>query len=101
MLLNRIRPNLVFCRPAAHSSNNLTTPALGPVAFDVELDNAKRIADIAIRDISKGKYTAVLVLFDTKAAAEEHIRTSPIKSAFMYPGSFMENLQAQTFLTPR
>lgn len=98
-----------------HTVFAMTTPALGPDAFDVELDNAKRIADVAVqqgveyiiwstlpsvRDISKGKYTAV-VPFDAKAAAEEYIRTLPIKSAFLSLGSFMENFQAQAFLAPK
>ncbi|KAJ5455182.1 hypothetical protein N7475_010303 [Penicillium sp. IBT 31633x] len=92
----------------------MTTPALGADAFDVELENAKRIADVAVqqgvkyiiwstlpavRDISEGKYPSV-VPFDAKAAAEEYIRTLPIKTAFLSLGSFMENLQAQTFLAP-
>jgi uncharacterized protein YbjT (DUF2867 family) len=97
-----------------HTVFAMTTPSLGPDAFEVELANAKRIADVAVdqgaeyiiwstlpsvRDISKGKYTAV-VPFDTKAAAEEYIRTLPIKSAFLSFGSFMENYQSQPFLFP-
>ncbi|KAJ5493858.1 hypothetical protein N7463_009945 [Penicillium fimorum] len=97
-----------------HTVFAMTTPDISPDAFNVEVGNANRIADTAveqgvdyfiwstlpsIRDLSNGKYTSV-VPFDAKAAAEDYIRTLPIKSAFVSLGSFMENLQAQTFLAP-
>ncbi|KAJ5158243.1 uncharacterized protein N7500_007894 [Penicillium coprophilum] len=97
-----------------HTVFAMTTPDISPDAFNVEVNNAKRIADTAVeqgvhyfiwstlpsvRDLSNGKYSSV-VPFDAKAAAEDYIRTLPIKSAFVSLGSFMENLQAQTFLAP-
>ncbi|KAJ5150358.1 uncharacterized protein N7482_010816 [Penicillium canariense] len=106
--------SLATALTGVHTVFAMTTPSLGPDAFQVELGNAKRIADVAVeqgveyiiwstlpsvRDISKGKYTAV-VPFDAKAAAEEYIRTLPIKSAFLSLGSFMENYQSQPFLFP-
>ncbi|KAJ5826820.1 hypothetical protein N7447_003583 [Penicillium robsamsonii] len=98
-----------------HTVFAMTTPDISPDAFNVEVGNAKRIADTAVeqgvdyfiwstlpsvRDLSNGKYISV-VPFDAKAAAEDYIRTLPIKSAFVSLGSFMENLQAQTFLAPK
>ncbi|KAJ5780607.1 hypothetical protein N7457_005767 [Penicillium paradoxum] len=98
-----------------HTVYAMTTPSLGADAFDVELGNAKRIADVAVqqnvnyiiwstlpavRDISKGKYASV-VPFDAKAAAEDYIRTLPIKSAFLSLGSFMENLSQQPAMAPK
>lgn len=106
--------SLATALTGVHTIYAMTTPSLGPDAFEVELGNAKRIADVAVqqgvnyiiwstlpsvRDISKGKYTAV-VPFDAKAAAEEYIRTLPMKSAFLSLGSFMENFQSQPFLYP-
>ncbi|KAJ9486689.1 hypothetical protein VN97_g6626 [Penicillium thymicola] len=106
--------SLAAALTGVHTVFAMTTPDLSADAFQVELANAKRIADVAvqqgvdyliwstlpaIRNISKGKYSAVIP-FDAKAAAEEYIRTLPIKSAFVSLGSFMENLQAQNFLAP-
>lgn len=98
-----------------HTVFAMTTPSMGPNAFDEEFNTAKRIADVAVeqdvqyfifstlpsvRNISEGRYTKI-VPFDAKAAAEEYIRGLPIKSAFFCPGSFMENFQSQTFLGPK
>lgn len=106
--------SLAIALTGVHTVFAMTTPDLSPDAFEVELGNAKRIADVAvqqgvdyliwstlpaIRDISKGKYSAVIP-FDAKAAADEYIRTLPIKSAFVSLGSFMENFQAHPFLAP-
>ncbi|KAJ5081223.1 hypothetical protein N7456_013461 [Penicillium angulare] len=98
-----------------HTVFAMTTPDISANAYEVELENSKRIADAAVlqgveyiiwstlpsvRDISKRKYTLV-VPFDVKAAAEQYIRTLPIKKAFLSLGSFMENFQTQTFLAPK
>ncbi|CAI7628886.1 unnamed protein product [Penicillium glandicola] len=106
--------SLASALTGVHTVFAMTTPDLSPDAFEVEFGNAKRIADVAVqqgvdyliwstlpsvRDISKGKYSAVIP-FDAKAAAEEYIRTLPINSAFVSLGSFMENLQPQTPLAP-
>ncbi|KAJ5950489.1 uncharacterized protein N7479_008902 [Penicillium vulpinum] len=97
-----------------HTVFAMTTPDISADAFNVEVGHAKRIADVAleqgvdyfiwstlpsIRGLSNGKYSSV-VPFDAKAAAEDYIRTLPIKSAFVSLGSFMENFQSQTFLAP-
>jgi uncharacterized protein YbjT (DUF2867 family) len=83
----------------------ITAPGYGPTAFEIELEMAKAMADAAVaagvgyilfstlpsvRTISKGKYTRVAA-FDAKAAAEEYIRSLPVKAAFFCLGSFMEN----------
>ncbi len=93
----------------------MTTPSFGPDAVDVEFHSAKMIADAAVEqgaqyiifstlpsvtEMSAGKYTRVTA-FDAKAKAEQYIRGLPIKSAFCSLGSFMENLQSQTFLAPQ
>lgn len=43
-----------------------------------------------VKKISGGKYTKVAG-FDGKAETEEYIRKQPIRSAFISPGSFMQN----------
>ncbi|PVH91708.1 NAD(P)-binding protein [Periconia macrospinosa] len=90
----------------------MTAPLLSP---DVEYDTVKTIADVAlendakyiifstlpsIHELSGGKYTKV-TLFDIKAKAEQYIRGLPIQSAFCSLGSFMENFESASFLTPR
>lgn len=99
-----------------HTIFAMTTPDFGPDALEVEFNNAKTIADVAIekgveyiifstlpvvREISGDKYTKVTP-FDAKAKAEEYIRgLKKIKSAFISLGSFMENFQLQDFLAPQ
>ena len=98
-----------------HTVFIMTTPSLDPNGLEIEYNNAKAIADAAVKaaakyiifstlpsvkEISGGKYTKVLP-FDAKAKAEQYIRGLPIKSAFFCPGSFMENLQSQAFLSPQ
>ncbi|KAJ9150854.1 HSCARG dehydrogenase [Pleurostoma richardsiae] len=93
----------------------MTTPDFGPNGFEVEYNNGKRIADVAVEkgagyiifstlppvsQISSGKYTKVTA-FDAKAKVEEYIRGLSIKSAFYSAGSFMENFQPNTFLGPQ
>jgi uncharacterized protein YbjT (DUF2867 family) len=99
----------------AHTVFAMTTPAYGPDAVEVEYNNAKTIADVAVRkgaayiifstlpsvtEISNGKYTNVTP-FDAKAEAEKYIRGLAIKSAFVSYGFFMENFQSQPFLAPQ
>ena len=109
------RASLKTALNGAHTVFAMTPPSFGPDALNVEYNNAKTIADVAVeegaqymifstlppvREISGGKYTAVTI-FDAKAKAEQYIRNLPIKSAFYCPGSFMQNFQSQTFLAPR
>ncbi|KAI1764540.1 hypothetical protein GGR53DRAFT_309117 [Hypoxylon sp. FL1150] len=91
---------------------SMTTPDFGPNALEVEYENGKRIADVAVEkgakyiifstlppasEISGGKYTRITP-FDAKAKVEKYIRGLPIKSAFYCPGYFMEDFQSQMFL---
>ena len=93
----------------------MTTPVFTPDGLEVEYNNAKRIADVAVdkgaayiifstlpsaKAISGGKYSNI-VYFEAKAKAEQYIRGLPIKSAFFLPGFFMENFQRLPLLTPR
>jgi uncharacterized protein YbjT (DUF2867 family) len=99
----------------AHTVFAMTTPTFGPDAVEVECNNAKTIADVAVKkgvayiifstlpavtEISNGKYTHVTP-FDAKALAEKYIRGLAIKSAFVSYGFFMENFQTQPFLGPQ
>ncbi|KAJ5921568.1 hypothetical protein N7454_009042 [Penicillium verhagenii] len=97
--------SLATALTGVHTVFAMTTPSLGPEAFEVELGNAKRIADVAVeqgaeyiiwstlpsvRDISKRQIHR----------RQEYIRALPIKSSFLSLGSFMENYQSQPFLFP-
>lgn len=108
------RASLETALTGAHTIFAMTTPHLGPNALEVEYNNAKSIADVAVEksadyiifstlppasEISGGKYTKATP-FDAKAKAEKYIRSLPIKSAFYCPGSFMENYQS-ALLGPR
>jgi len=99
----------------AHTVFAMTTPSSDPDAGEVEFNNAKTIADMAVKNkaayivfstlpsvskISNGKYTHVIP-FDAKSLAEKYIRGLPIKSAFVAYGFFMENFQSQPFLNPQ
>lgn len=92
----------------------MTPPSLKPGGMLDEYNAAKMVADVAIEkgleyiifstlppvtEISGGKYTKVLP-FDAKAKAEQYIRGLPIKSAFFFPGGFMENFLNQPFSVP-
>lgn len=109
------RPSLENALTGVHTVFIMTVPTFGPDAVEAEFNTAKTIADIAVEkgiryiifstlpsmtDMSGGKYTNVTA-FDAKAKAEQYIRGLPIKSAFCALGSFMENLQSQTFLAPK
>jgi uncharacterized protein YbjT (DUF2867 family) len=109
------RASLETALTGAHFVFAMTTPSLGPDAVDVEYNNAKTIADVAVekgaeyiifstlpavKEISGGKYTHVTP-FDAKAKAEQYIRGLPVKSAFFSPPWFMENWETQPFLAPR
>ena len=99
----------------AHTVFAMTTPSFGPDAVEVEYNNAKAIADVAVQkgaayiifstlpsviEISNGKYTHVTP-FDAKAMAEKYIRGLAIKSAFVSYGFLMGNFQSQPFLAPQ
>jgi uncharacterized protein YbjT (DUF2867 family) len=109
------RASLETALTGVHTVFAMTTPSFGPDALDVEYNNAKRIADVAVEkgveyivfstlppvsEITGGKCTNITP-FDAKAKAEQYIRGLPIKSAFVSLGSFMENFQSQPFLAPR
>ena len=109
------RASLENALAGVHTIFAMSTPSFGPDAFEIEYNNCKTIADVAVaqhaqylifstlpsvKKISGSKLTNV-VPFDVKAEAAEYIRTLPIKSAFYCPGSFMENFQSQTFLAPK
>ncbi|KAM5353608.1 hypothetical protein ACJ41O_000258 [Fusarium nematophilum] len=109
------RASLKAALTHVHTVFAMTTPDFGPDALEVEFNVAKTIADVAVekgvkyfifstlpavRDMSGGKYTKVTA-FDAKAKAEAYIRGLPIKSAFICPGSFMENFQSQPLWAPR
>ncbi|KAB5545662.1 hypothetical protein GE09DRAFT_1243415 [Coniochaeta sp. 2T2.1] len=100
-------PSLVSALTGAHTVFIMTPPSSGLTNFQIELDKAKTMADAAVEagveyiifstlpsitEISGGKYTKVF-LFDAKAAAEGHIRSLPVKSAFVSLGGFMENFR--------
>ncbi|CAI6259146.1 unnamed protein product [Periconia digitata] len=106
------RSSLETALTGVHTVFIMTAPLLSP---DVEYDTVKTIADVAlekdakyiifstlpsVHELSGGKYTK-LTLFDIKAKAEQYIRKLPIKSAFCSLGSFMENFETASFLTPR
>ncbi|KAH8178465.1 nmrA-like family protein [Sarocladium implicatum] len=84
----------------------MTTPSFGEDGVNEEFQRAKLIADASVTSkvnllifstlpgvtkLSGGRYTAVTA-FDAKAKAEEYIRQLPLRSAFVAPASFMENL---------
>ncbi|KAJ4303211.1 hypothetical protein N0V90_002104 [Kalmusia sp. IMI 367209] len=106
------RSSLETALTGVHTVFIMTAPFLSP---DVEYNTVKTIADIAlekdakyiifstlpsIHELSGGKYTKVTP-FDVKAKAEQYIRGLPIQSAFCSLGSFMENFESTSYLTPR
>ncbi|KAH7163447.1 hypothetical protein B0J13DRAFT_538594 [Dactylonectria estremocensis] len=109
------RASLESALTGVHTVFAMTTPSFVPNAFEIEVESAKRAADVAVEKgveyfifstlpsistISSNKY-AKSNPFDSKATAEQYIRGLPIKSAFYAPGSFIENFQSYTFLAPR
>ncbi|KAH7171363.1 hypothetical protein EDB81DRAFT_778337 [Dactylonectria macrodidyma] len=109
------RASLETALTGVHTVFAMTTPSFEPNAFEIEVNGAKRIADVAVEKgveyfifstlpsistISGGKYPSTNP-FDSKAAAEQYIRGLPIKSSFYAPGSFIENFQSYVFLAPR
>lgn len=106
------RSSLETALTGVHTVFIMTAPFLSP---DVEYDTVKTIADTAldkeakyiifstlpsVRELSGGRYTKVTA-FDVKAKAELYIRGLPIQSAFCALGSFMENFESTSYLTPR
>ncbi|KAI4868652.1 hypothetical protein F4820DRAFT_465464 [Hypoxylon rubiginosum] len=109
------RASLSTALTGAHTVFIMTMPAFGPDDLEVEYNNGKRIADVAVekgakyiifstlppvKEISGGKYTKI-TLFDAKSKIEQYIRGLPIKGAFYCPGNFMENFQTQPYLGPQ
>ncbi|KAL1597896.1 hypothetical protein SLS60_008384 [Paraconiothyrium brasiliense] len=106
------RSSIETALTGVHTVFIMTAPMLSP---DIEYDTVKTIADIAlekdakyiifstlpsVHELSGGKYTKVTP-FDSKARAEQYIRGLPIQSAFCSLGSFMENFESASYLTPR
>ena len=106
------RSSLETALTGVHTVFIMTAPFLGP---DVEYNAVKTIADIALEKdakylifstlpsidkLSGGKYTKVTP-FDTKARAEQYMCGLPIQSAFCSLGSFMENFEGTSYLTPQ
>jgi uncharacterized protein YbjT (DUF2867 family) len=90
----------------AHTVYLVTTSDYTDTTRVKEINEGKAVADAAVTagvqyfifssspnvaKLSGGKYTT-LYIFDGKAEIEEYIRSLPIKSAFVAPGSFMQNL---------
>lgn len=109
------RASLETALTGAHTVLAVTTPSFESNAVEVEYNNGKKIADVAVEkgaeyiifstltpvgEISGGKYTNVTP-FDAKAKIEQYIRGLPIKSAFFAGGYFMENFHTQPFLSPQ
>ena len=109
------RASLETALTGAHTIFAMTTPSFAENAWEIEYNNGKTIADVAVernvqyiifstlppvKDISGGKYTKVSH-FDSKAKAEQYIRGLPIKSAFYSPAIFMENFQSPNFQAPQ
>lgn len=106
------RASLESALSGVHTVFAMTTPSFAPNGYETELNAAKLIADVAvakgveyiifstlpsISQMSNGKYTKAFH-FDAKAAAEEYIRSLPIKSAFFMPGFFMENFDGKALV---
>jgi uncharacterized protein YbjT (DUF2867 family) len=106
------RASLESALSGVHTIFAMTTPSFAPNGYEIELNAGKLIADVAvakgvdyiifstlpsISKISNGKYTKA-AHFDAKAAAEEYIRSLPIKSAFYMPGFFMENFDGKALV---
>ncbi|KAI1455411.1 HSCARG dehydrogenase [Annulohypoxylon moriforme] len=109
------RPSLETALTGAHTVFIMTVPSFAPNGFEIEFNNGKTIADVAVAkgvkyiifstllpsaQISGGKYTKITP-FDAKAAIEKYIRTLPVQSSFLSASWFMENFAEQTFLGPR
>ena len=107
------RASLETALTGAHTVFAMTVPDFGPDGFQVEYNNGKMIADVAVekgaeyiifstlppvKEISGGKYDRSSH-FDAKAQVERYIRGLPIKSAFYSPGFFMSNFHS--FFPPR
>lgn len=99
----------------AHTVFIMTVPSFAPNGTEVEYEQAKTMADVAVEkgaqyiilstlpspsQISGGKYTRVGP-FESKARAERYIRGLPVKSAFFSGGYFMSNWALQPFLGPK
>ena len=107
------RVSLEIALRGVHTVFAMTVPDFGPDGFQIEYNNGKMVADVAveegaeyiifstlpsIKEISGSKYTRSNH-FDAKAQVERYIRGLPIKSAFYSPGTFMSNFH--TYFPPR
>ena len=96
-----------------HTIFAMTTNSFAPNGPELEYNDGKRIADVAVakgvqyiifstlpfvKEISSGKYTSTTI-FDAKAKIERYIRGLPIKSAFYSPGCFLQNFETQKWVT--
>lgn len=109
------RASLEKALTGVHTVFSMTVPAfMSEDPYGIEYNAGKDIADVAVekgatyiifstlppvKKISAGKY-AKGAHFDSKADVETYIRGLPIKSAFVSPGSFMENFVGFPFLGP-
>lgn len=109
------RKSLEAALAGVHTVFAMTTPSFSPDGFEIEYNQAKDIADVAVANgvqylifstlpspsaISGGKYTKVSP-FEAKAKGERYIRSLSIKSAFFSPGSFMDNFANMPFVAPQ
>ncbi|KAL8788691.1 MAG: hypothetical protein Q9195_007192 [Heterodermia aff. obscurata] len=109
------RASLETALTGAHTAFAMTTPSFGHNALEIEYNNGKAIADVAVeksvqyiifstlppvKEFSGGKYTKI-TLFDAKAKIEQYIRSLHVKSAFYSPAFFMQNFQPPNFQTPQ
>lgn len=90
----------------AHTIFAMTNSIFAPDGKDREIQQGKLLADTAVAAgasyfiwstayqttrMSDLKYS--VDIFDSKAAVETYLRSLPIKSAFVNPGTFMQNLR--------
>ncbi|KAK3708291.1 hypothetical protein LTR37_011556 [Vermiconidia calcicola] len=99
-----------------HTVFAMTNPSFEPNGVEIEYNDGKTIADVAVErsakyiifstlpsiaDMTQGRYTKS-PHFEGKAKVEKYIRGLSIKSAFFAPGFFMENFQGTIpFLAPQ
>lgn len=109
------RASLETALTGVHTVFAMTTPSFGHNALEIEYNNGKTIADVAVeknvqyiifstlppaKEISGGKYSKITP-FDAKAKVEQYIRGLHIKSAFYSPAFFMSNFQYPNFQAPQ
>ncbi|KAF2448012.1 putative hscarg dehydrogenase [Karstenula rhodostoma CBS 690.94] len=90
------RPSVETALTGVHAVFIMTASFLSP---DVE-GQISSSALPSIYELSGGKYVKVTG-FDIKAKAEQYIWGLPVPSAFCSLGSFVENFESYSYLTPR